>query len=743
MFLTLLATPLFSSEKDPWSGKWHIFWKHGAIILTMEQHGNDVNGSYTPNNGTLTGSIKDNRLYAISKNPDGEAKLTMTMGQNGNSLFGNNAHGDWITGIRVDVDSAFNTLTVDNSSPIRTFYSFLKLGNQVWSGNYEAMEKTLALLHLDEEQQSLLYGKRVLLSRMFFSILEACTVDKYDFKLNVSEDTDSVTLHQSGTNNAVQVEFVKTSQKEGWRIKLPTEAEMTNTLQTLMQARGIKEIDMHANLRLEDPRATMRTFIEQYTKWNEGGKKYVISTMNLSTIDPAIWDWQAPLLSYYLLGVIDRISELVYQEIPNDPNSKKPYVYFHHPVGDIVIAPYEVEGKTRWQFTPETLQTIEALYEEMEAVPRQVPARLISDNDLYFTLKNLAQSISPWLIKKFYDTAFWQIALLALVVFLAGWISYFTKMVTQMLVKRFYLTKRWRHELITLRFVHPVRILSFGIVLLYGAHQLGLSDFLFSIIKTFSHVLIVIGVAWIIFSLIDVLISVFKIRAKRHASQIDDIFFSLARSILRITVVISAIFTIAEIFGIPYKTIIAGLGIGGLAFAIAAKDTIANFFGSAIIIADRPFKAGDRIKIGSNVGVITNVGMRSTNIRTTSDTLLTVPNNMITSEMIDNYSAREAMRIDTSFFLSLDTPKDLLDTLDQTLSNYLKEHKDVDNNKIILTGVNDYTKRGISFGLSFFVKATSETEYSDIRHRMVTQIAEIIKESGIELVMIQQDALAD
>ena len=255
--------------------------------------------------------------------------------------------------------------------------------------------------------------------------------------------------------------------------------------------------------------------------------------------------------------------------------------------------------------------------------------------------------------------------------------------------------------------------------------------------------LIVIGVAWMVFGLIDVIISMLKIRAQKHASKVDDIFFSLTRSILRITVVISAIFTIAEIFGIPYKTIIAGLGIGGLAFAIAAKDTIANFFGSAIIIADRPFKAGDKIKIGSNVGVITNVGMRSTLIRTITDTILTVPNNMITSEMIDNYTAREAMRVDTSFFFALDTPKESLDTLDKTMADFLRGHKDVDTKKIILTGVNDYTKRGISFGLSFFVKATNDMEYSDIRHKVITELAQIIKESGIELVMIHQDTVAD
>jgi len=277
--------------------------------------------------------------------------------------------------------------------------------------------------------------------------------------------------------------------------------------------------------------------------------------------------------------------------------------------------------------------------------------------------------------------------------------------------------------MITLRFLRPVQILTFGLLLLYGAHQLGLSDFLFAIIKTFTHLLIVMSVAWILFELIDIIIALFKIRAKRKALEVDDIFLSIISSILRIGVIIAAIFMVAEIMGIPYKTVVAGLGIGGLAFAIAAKDTIANFFGSAIIIADRPFKTGDKIKIGSDIGIITNVGIRSTRIRTIYDTVLTVPNNKITQEMIDNYSERDAMRVDTEFFLSLDTSKEVLDDIDTAIAKFLKENKSVDNTKIILTGVNDYTKRGISFGVSFFVKASNDMQYSDIRHRLMTNLA--------------------
>lgn len=728
-----------SAAEISWGGKWHLFWKHGAMVMTLEQHGNDVNGSYEPMKGTVKGYIEDNKFHAVTSNENGENNLTLILGQAGNSFFGNALTGDWITGIKVDADSEYNALEVDDSEPVYAFYSFLKLGNSVRKGQYEALEKTLDLMYMDEDQQKYYYGKKLALARTLFQILDACTVEKHNFNRNVQGDHDSVIFYQVGTVNTVTVEFIKVNDVGGWKIKVPPLEKMEETLSSLMKAREQYEYNPNENLKLTNPRDTMRTFIEQYRRWKKNGKAYVISTMNLSTVDPAIWDWQAPLLSHYLLGVIDRLSEVVYQEIPNDPKSKRPYVHFHHPLGDIVIAPYEVEGKTRWQFTPETLETIEVLFEEIEHIPLKVPASNLGENNLYFTLKNIAQSISPLLIKKFYDTSFWQIALLSLIVFLAGWISYYSKWFTLSVVKRFYLTKRWTDKMITLKFLRPVQILIFALLLLYGAHQLGLSDFLFSIIKTFSHLLIVISTGWIVFTFIDIMIMLLNIRAKQNTSDLDEIVLSLTRSILRIVVILSAVFSVAEILGIPYKTVIAGLGIGGLAFAIAAKDTIANFFGSAIIIADRPFKTGDKIKIGSDIGVITNVGIRSTQIRTIFDTLLTVPNNMITQETIDNYTAREAMRVDTSFFLDLNASKESLDDLDTVIDKFLSENKSVDATKIILTGVNDYTKRGIEFSLSFFVKASTDMEYSDIRHRIITDLAQIIKDKGIEMVMIKQD----
>lgn len=727
-----------SANEASWNGKWHVFWQEGAFVVQLEQHGNELNGTYQPNNGILKGTVKGDTFTGISINAQVRNHLVLTLNPEGDAFFGNMDNGDWIAGSRVEKQNVDNEVPLDTSCPFTTMYTFLKLGNQLRNGNYEALEQAIKLLSLNKTQQAYHYGKRMKLIQKFFQVLDLCTIQKFNFPSKTEENITTALFHQAGTENTVEVEFVKTGVTD-WKIKLPSEEEINIKLKKLLKAYGLEEVDPNRNLELTNPRDTMRTFIEQNERWERGGKKYVLDTLNLSAVDPAIWEWQAPLLAHYLLGVINRVSDFVYQEIPNNPKSRMPYVYFYHPIGSIVIAPYEVEGKIRWQFTPKTLESIESLYEAMENVPPKVDTVVRSENNLYFTLKYYARSISPLLIKKVHDTALWQIILLVIIVLLALFVSYLSKWVTFALGKKFYLTKRWSEEMITLRFLRPAQIVIFALIVLNGAHQLGLSDFLFALIKTFSYLLIVVGITWILYNLISIMFSVLQIHARRTSTDVDEIIISLSGSILRIILITAALFAAAEVLHIPYKTVLAGLGIGGLAFAIAAKDTIANFFGSAIIIADRPFKTGDRIKIGEDVGVIINVGIRSTKIRTTYDTILTIPNNKITREMIDNYSARDAMRVDTKFFFALDTPKELLDRIDKKVSEFLYEHPDVDHNKIILTGVNDYTTKGILFELRFFIKAQKEVLYSDIRHKIITDIASMIKETGIELVFIQHE----
>jgi len=736
--LWLFLSCIISAGVNSWTGKWHVSWKNGTFNLQLIQKGNDVNGTFEPGNGTIFGTLNGNVLTAstITKN-NIKNKTVFTMGESGKTFFGNTKNGSWLAGNLLK-DDEDKLQYINLETPRKALYSFLALGNRVRAGNYDALEIALNILHYTPEQETLAHAPKLALATKFFHVLDECLMDNLAFAKYGYKEGDRVTFYQLGSDINISVAFTFNEVKKYWQVNVAHSDVLDKQLNALLKARGKYEVSPHDNIKLLHPRATMRTFFEEYNRWEEGGKNYIISTMNFSEIDPAIHEWQAPLLTFYLKSVIDRVSYVVFQEIPNDPKSKNPYIYFHHPIGNIVIAPYEVDGKIKWQFTPKTLATIDDLYNEMEHIKSKYKTKPIKDNNLYFGLKSFFKNISPILLKTVSNTELWQMVMLIIIVLTALLVSMLIRYLVTFAFNHFYYTKRWTKEMITLGYIRPVQVATFGMVLLNGAHQLGLSNLLFSSIKSFSHLLIVLGITWLSYNLVAIFFSLLQIKARRTETDVDEIIISLAGSITRIVVITIAIFLIAEIFHIPYKTVIAGLGIGGLAFAIAAKDTISNFFGSAIIIADRPFKTGDRVKIGSDIGVITQVGIRSTKIRTIYDTLLTVPNNKITHEMIDNYSARESMRLDTEFFFSLDTSKGMLDTLDKAVSTYLNNYEDVEHKKIILTGVNDFTNRGISFGITCFVKATTEIKYSEIRHNIMIDLAQIVRDLNIEMVMVKE-----
>ena len=124
---------------------------------------------------------------------------------------------------------------------------------------------------------------------------------------------------------------------------------------------------------------------------------------------------------------------------------------------------------------------------------------------------------------------------------------------------------------------------------------------------------------------------------------------SVAESIGRLAVVIVGFFVIAGLFGVNLNGLIAGLGITGLALALAARDSVANVFGAISIIIDQPFNVGDWIVVEDIEGEVINIGLRTTMLRTGNDTIVTIPNSNITNSPVENYSKRRFRRIRPTF----------------------------------------------------------------------------------------------
>jgi len=176
-----------------------------------------------------------------------------------------------------------------------------------------------------------------------------------------------------------------------------------------------------------------------------------------------------------------------------------------------------------------------------------------------------------------------------------------------------------------------------------------------------TRALVIFAVGWMVYRLVDV-VEHFLLRwTSRTRTKLDDQLVPLIRKSLRVFVVIVVLLFVADnVFRWDIGALVAGLGIGGLAFALAAKDALANLFGSVTIFADRPFQMGDWVRILGHEGVVEEVGFRSTRLRTFYGHLITLPNASVANAEIDNVSRRPFIRRNLSVTVTYDTPPEKL-----------------------------------------------------------------------------------
>jgi MscS family membrane protein len=172
----------------------------------------------------------------------------------------------------------------------------------------------------------------------------------------------------------------------------------------------------------------------------------------------------------------------------------------------------------------------------------------------------------------------------------------------------------------------------------------------------------------------DLAADIFLHLAKRTEAKFDDILVPLMRKTLKVFIVAFGVIYGAQNLNIDIVPLLTGLGIGGLAFAFAAKDTIENFFGSIAVILDRPFEVGDWVLIGDVEGTVEELGFRSTRIRTFYNSQVTVPNASLVRAHVDNYGRRTYRRWKTFIGVQYDTPPEKLLAFTEGIRELVRQH---------------------------------------------------------------------
>jgi MscS family membrane protein len=237
-------------------------------------------------------------------------------------------------------------------------------------------------------------------------------------------------------------------------------------------------------------------------------------------------------------------------------------------------------------------------------------------------------------------------------------------------------------------------------------------------------------VFWGLFRLADVLVDLLTSLSAKTGSDSFYGFGSLVKKSLRVFITVVGAVMVIDNLGYNIGGIIATLGIGGAAFAFAAKDTIANIYGSIALAMDRPFRVGDWIQVGDTVnGDVEEIGLRSTKVRTFPKTVISIPNAVLANEMIDNFSRMPKRRVKQVVGVTYGTAPETMKAIVEDLRQMLRDDEAV-HPDFILVNWTDFGSSSLDILVYYFTATTNWLEYMDIRQRINMKIAGIIEQHG-------------
>jgi MscS family membrane protein len=333
--------------------------------------------------------------------------------------------------------------------------------------------------------------------------------------------------------------------------------------------------------------------------------------------------------------------------------------------------------------------------------------------------------MKEFLAKEFYHNNIldWGISLLIILgAVVAGKIIYwfFGSVVKKLTAK----TKTKIDDIIVDMIEEPVVLALTILGLWYGLHRLDFPEGWYVWMGKVYHLLIAINITWLVARLVDAIIEEYIVPlTEKTESDFDDQIVPIIRKGLRTTIWALGIIVALNNAGYDVTALIAGLGIGGLALAMAAKDSVSNIFGGLMIFTDKPFKVGDRIKVNGFDGTITEVGLRTSRMRTLEGRLVTIPNSQFTGNMVENVSAEPTRKVVLNLGLTYDMTAEKMEQGIEVLKEIAKNNNDIEED--VLVSFNAFGDFALGILFIYYIKKDS-----DILNTQTNMNLEILRKFG-------------
>jgi len=271
----------------------------------------------------------------------------------------------------------------------------------------------------------------------------------------------------------------------------------------------------------------------------------------------------------------------------------------------------------------------------------------------------------------------------------------------------------------------------------YGLATLEMSKTVHRWIATGYYFLIIFAIAWSITRVLDSLVEEYLVPlVAKTEGDLDDQLLPIVRKGVKITVWGIAVIIALNNAGYNVGALLAGLGIGGLAFALAAQDSVANLFGGFTIFADKPFTIQDRVIVDGYDGTVEEIGIRSTRLRTLAGRVVTIPNSKISNNVVENISSEPARKVILSLGLTYDMDDSKIGKALSTLEKIAKKTDGVDRNKITtaFTGFGDYS---LNVQLIYWIEKSADI--FGVQTALNLKVLEVFAKEGLEMAFPTQE----
>jgi len=269
----------------------------------------------------------------------------------------------------------------------------------------------------------------------------------------------------------------------------------------------------------------------------------------------------------------------------------------------------------------------------------------------------------------------------------------------------------------------------------YGLERLSFTEDIDHMIGNIYYFLVTIGFTWLLVRLIDAFIEEYLLPlAEKTESDFDDQLLPIVQKAANSVLWILGVIVALNNAGYNVSAIIAGMGIGGIAFAMAAKDTIANVFGGFTIFTDKPFKINDRIKINGFDGTVVEIGIRSTRLKTLEGRIVTIPNSRFTDGMVENVTLEPTRKVVMKLGLTYDTTPEQMEKAILVLQNIHKSVVAVDSVRYVsFTDFGDF-----SLGITYIYYIKKGENIFDVKSEMNLKILKEFNANGLEMAFPTQ-----